>query len=84
MCSSDLVGLFVFCLLILGTRKRVKVFFYAHLVLCEIFFKLISYIFSDYPFISSYVNNVIIDAIDTITETNFLILFMILPLFVYY
>ena len=48
------VGLFVFCLLILGTRKRVKVFFYAHLVLCEIFFKLISYIFFDYPFISSY------------------------------
>ena len=48
------MGLFVFCLLILGTRKRVKVFFYAHLVLCKIFFKLISYIFFDYPFISSY------------------------------
>ena len=46
--------LFVFCLFILGTRKRVNVFFDAHLVLCKIFFKLIPYVFFDYPFVSAY------------------------------
>lgn len=48
------VRLLVFCLFILGTRKRVNIFFDAHLILCKIFFKLIPYVFFDYPFVSAY------------------------------
>lgn len=43
-----------FCLLILGIRERVNVFFETYLVCCKIVLKLILYVLSYYPFISPY------------------------------